>query len=89
MSAPSISGDAFAGKPAYVGESLHVAVSLDGLYTVWANNGDEPIARCVDSGTAHLLAAAPDLLAALRDLLGAGPFDLDAARDAIAKAIRS
>lgn len=88
MNAPSISGDAFAGKPAYVGKSLHVAVDREG-YSVWTNDGDEPIARCVDAGTAHLLAAAPKLLAALRDLLGAGPFDLDAARDAIAKAIRS
>jgi hypothetical protein len=69
VTAPAISGDAFADKPAYVGKSLHVAVthgSKNPRYTVWTNDGDEPIATCVDSGTAHLLVAASDLLEALR-----------------------
>jgi hypothetical protein len=63
--APSISGDAFAGEPAYAGKSLHVAVA--GLsYSVWTNDGDQPIAQFMDAGTAHLLAAAPDFLAAAK-----------------------
>lgn len=75
--APSISGEAFAGKPAaYVGKTLHVAIEINSAtlhgaqsaYTVWTNDGNEPIARCVDLGTARLLSAAPDLLEALRDL---------------------
>jgi hypothetical protein len=74
MKSPSISGEAFAGKPAYVGKSLHVAVdalSRDQRYSVWTNDGENPIAYCVDAGTAHLLAAAPDLADATRDLLKA------------------
>jgi hypothetical protein len=64
VSAPSISGDAFAGKPAFVGKSLHVATGTP--YTVWTNDGERPIAHCIDAGTAHLLAAAPDLLEAAK-----------------------
>jgi hypothetical protein len=74
MKSPSISGDVFADKPpAYVGKTLHVAVDITGrsefgewgVYTVWTNDGNEPIARCIDSGTAHLLAEASDLRKAL------------------------
>lgn len=64
-----ISGDAFAGKPpAYAGRHLHVTV--DRGYTVWTSDGVEPIARCIDLGTAHLLAAAPDMAQALREIIG-------------------
>jgi hypothetical protein len=97
MNSPAISGDVFAGKPAaYAGKSLHVTV--DRGYTVWTNDGSEPIARCIDLGTAHLLAAAPDMVQALREVIGfleavhlAGHGEPDhpsiiAARKALAKA---
>jgi hypothetical protein len=53
---------------AYTGKSLHVAIQAGEIqpYAVFTNDGDYPIARCVDRATAHLLAAAPDLLEALR-----------------------
>lgn len=69
MNSPAISGDALAGKPAaYAGKHLHVAVNRE--YTVWTNDGAEPIARCIDLPTAHLLAAAPDMAQALQEIIG-------------------
>jgi hypothetical protein len=65
---------------AYTGKSLHVVVEAGengfgrfghelGIYTVWTNDGDAPIARCIDQGTAHLFAAAPDLAASCGEML--------------------
>lgn len=49
---------------------LHVCIDSAYTYTVWTNDGDEPIARCKSLETAHLLAAAPDLLRASFGFIG-------------------
>ncbi len=47
----------------------------------------DPIPRRPEAeANARLIAAAPDLLAALEDLIGPAPYDYDAARAAISKA---
>ena len=80
----------------------HMATGPDGLITIFAGDADDPgdddefIAGDVDERNACLIAAAPDLLAALRVALDhmqasietcrRAPHDIAAARAAIAKA---
>ena len=49
-------------------KSLHVAIDKAGAIEIWPNDGDHRCATVTDLPTAHLMAAAPELLAVLRDV---------------------